>query len=196
MNVLVKLLYTVCALLISAGISAQVKFEKEYRIRKDTIAESACVFVHKSAFLQEGTGVKWYREESEEGISLEAKFKQDGRRYSVEFSHEGQFQDVEMEVPRDEVDESIIERMESTLDREFSKWKFKKIQRQWSGIEGEVLKALKSGSARSGVEEKFEVVVKGRADREKAYFELLFDAEGTLISKSRIAENPSDILIY
>ena len=196
MNYLRLLLFSGALFFFSGLAQCQVKYEREYRIRKDTIAENACIFINQSGFLEERTKVKWYREESEEGITIEAKFKQNGKDYSIEFSKEGELQDVEMEIDESEVPVESMKAIRKILENEFLKWKIKKIQRQWVGSEIDVIESIKSGHAKEGVEENFEIVIKGKTDEDRSFFELLFSEKGELISKGRIVEGPGDILIF
>jgi len=174
----------------------QEKFEREFKIKNDTIAENACVFIYQSEILEEKTRVDWYKEVSNRGTSLEAKFKQSGKHYSVEFSEAGVLEDVEIEIDSDQISEKTMENMEHVLSSEFEKWKIKRVQRQWVGSELNIINSFESDAAAEGVEENFEVIVKGRTKEDKNYFELLFSSEGKLLRKSKIIENSSDILIY
>lgn len=175
---------------------AQVKYEREYRIKNDTVAENACVFVHQSGILDEKTRVKWYWEESEDGASIEAKFKQNGKRYSIEFSENGELQDAEIEMDEEEIPVETMKKVRNTLDGEFDKWKFKKSQHQLIGSELKVIESIKKGFVVDGVQENFEIVIKGKVGSEKNYYELLFDRTGELIRQQKIVEQSSDILIY
>lgn len=181
---------------ISTSASSQTKTEREYRIKKDTIAENACVFINQSGFLEEKTKVKWYREESNDGTSVEAKFSQNGRGFSIEFSQQGQLQDVEIEIDEDEIPKKTLKSIEENLNEEFSKWKIKRVQRQWVGGEADVINSIKQKSAQPNVTENFELIVKGQSPEDKSYFEFLFDSSGKLLRKERIVESASDILIY
>jgi len=186
---------TLC-FVISTSASSQTKTEREYRIKKDTIAENACVFINQSGFLEEKTKVKWYREESNDGTSIEAKFSQNGRGFSIEFSQQGQLQDVEIEIDEDEIPKKTLKSIEENLNEEFSKWKIKRVQRQWVGGEADVINSIKQKSAQPNVTENFELIVKGQSPEDKSYFEFLFDSSGKLLRKERIVESASDILIY
>jgi hypothetical protein len=177
-------------------VLSQTKTEREYRIKTDTIAENACVFINQSGFLEDKTRVKWFREESNDGTTIEAKFSQSGNDFSIEFSEEGELLDVEIEIPKDEIPEGTLKKIEQHLEEEFSKWKIKRVQRQWVGAEADVINSIKQKSVQEGVEENFELIVKGRSKDAKSYFEFLFDASGKMLRKERIVESASDILIY
>lgn len=192
-----RLLLTFCSLLLLCSeVLSQTKTEREYRIKTDTIAENACVFINQSGFLEDKTRVKWFREESNDGTTIEAKFSQSGNDFSIEFSEEGELLDVEIEIPKDEIPEGTLKKIEQHLEEEFSKWKIKRVQRQWVGAEADVINSIKQKSVQEGVEENFELIVKGRSKDAKSYFEFLFDASGKMLRKERIVESASDILIY
>lgn len=174
----------------------QEKFEREFKIQIDSVAQTAGHFIYQSGILGDKTKVDWYKEVSDRGISLEAKFKQNGKHYSVEFSEAGVLEDVEIEMDSDQILQETMGKMERVLNSEFEKWKIKRVQRQWVGSERDIIKSFESGVAAEGVEENFEVIVKGRTPEDKNYFELLFSSKGKLLRKSKIIENSSDILIY
>ncbi|MGB6036890.1 MAG: hypothetical protein WBG42_11530 [Cryomorphaceae bacterium] len=174
----------------------QEKFEREFKIKNDSVAETAGDFIYKSGILGDKTKVDWYKEISQRGTSFEAKFKQSGKHYSVEFSEAGVLEDVEIEMDSDQIPGETMANMEMVLNSEFVKWKIKRVQRQWVGSELNIISSFEAGAAAEGVEENFEVIVKGRTPEDKNYFELLFSREGKLLRKSKIIENSSDILIY
>jgi hypothetical protein len=95
MNSFQVYIFLILSTLFPLLLSGQIKMEREYRIRKDTIAENACIFINQSGFLEEKTRVKWYREESKDGNSYEAKFKQNGREFSIEFNMKGELEDAD-----------------------------------------------------------------------------------------------------
>jgi hypothetical protein len=191
-----RLLIFFSFILASLFCLGQEKFEREFKIKNDTIAENACVFIYQSDILEDKTQVDWYKEVSQRGASLEAKFKQSGERYSVEFSEAGVLEDVEIEIDSDQIPEITMGNMELVLNGEFVKWKIERVQRQWVGSELNIIKSFESGTAAEGVEVNYEVIVKGRTEKDKNYFELLFSFDGNLLRKSKIIENSSDILIY
>jgi hypothetical protein len=177
-------------------VEAQVKVEREYKIKEDMIPDKAFRFIHESGILQSGTKVNWYREEGVDEESVEAKFSQGGAKYSVEFSIDGSLQDLEMEIKVGDISPATMVGVRKALDAEFTKWKIKKVQVQWLGEEEEVIRSIKQGEANEELIENYEIVVKAQSEDAKSYFELLFDNAGALMRKSRIIENSSDILIY
>lgn len=75
----------------------QTKYEREFRMSEKKVPQKAREFVHSMDFESK---VKWYFEENLQGNSIEAKLKQQGQQYSVEFDTLGTLQDVEVEIIR------------------------------------------------------------------------------------------------
>ena len=74
-----------CALpILSLSALAQDKVEREYKINLDAVPEKAKEFVYESGVLPPKVRVNWYREESADEESIEAKFKHQGQRRSEE----------------------------------------------------------------------------------------------------------------
>ena len=91
-------------LLVPLTLSAQ-KREREFEIRGDEIPAPIRAYVD-SAFADAGR-VRYYQDVSEDGTAVEAKFKLDDTRYSVEFDYDGQWRDTEWEVPVDSVPDVV-----------------------------------------------------------------------------------------
>ena len=80
-------------LVLSTSSFGQKKFEKESRISKSDLPSFAVDF---AALFTDGQRIKWYLEEGLDRNSIEAKYKRDGRHYSVEFDTLGTMEDVEI----------------------------------------------------------------------------------------------------
>jgi hypothetical protein len=183
-------------IILAVQSTAQDKVEREYKIQRAKVPQKAQDFIYETGILLPKTGVNWYREVSATGETVEAKFKQNNHRHSIEFSESGDLEDVEIEIPFAEVRRSIQASVEHALDSAFVKWKIKKIQRQWVGDPETMTKAIQTLSRSEGLEENYEIVIKGQSENTKSYFEALFNEEGELVRKSRIIQNSIDILIY
>jgi hypothetical protein len=172
---------------------AQEKYEHERRIKADQVPISAVQFVKS---VSEGKKVKWFEETSQAGTSIEAKFKIEGYRYSIEFSTAGEIQDLEIEVSKDDVSQIIFEKIEYGLDSLFTKFKIQKIQIHYNGSEEKLLKVKQGESVPSELNTGFELVIRGKSKEGVEMYEVFFDAEGSLIRKSIIILNPTDNLVY
>ena len=83
------------------GAAAQ-KREREFEIKGEDVPAAIRSYVD-SAFAGAGR-VRYYQDVSEDGTAVEAKFKLDDTRYSVEFDYgTGAWLDTEWEVPVEEV---------------------------------------------------------------------------------------------
>lgn len=174
-------------------LEAQVKFEKESRIGAADVPENAIRMLEQ---LEPGTRVRWFREESERGISFEAKYRHNKSWFSIEFDSTGGFQDVEIEISEKDIPEKTFLRMRESLEMEFDKCALRKIQRQLSGPTEEVLKHLDFPGAGQGVVTRYELIVKGRADRETHLYEILFSHSGEIERNARIIQRNTDHLVY
>jgi len=186
----------VSLILISSHLLAQNKIEREFAISIEEVPVNAKEFIYDSGILLEGTKVNWYREVGQNQESIEAKFKQQKRRFSIEFSTEGILLDAEIEIKTEEIPQRTLEQIKKTLGQSFSKWKWIKIQRQWLGEPQKVISSLKQKKRTKEITENYEIVIKGTKNDESGYWEVLFDDNGKAIRTSKIIQNSSDILIY
>lgn len=192
----IQFCFVLAFLFLSSLTSAQDKVEREYKINQKDVPQEAQDFIFETGILYPKTKVQWFREESASDESVEAKFRQDRYRYSIEFSKDGQLQDVEIEIPFSEIPSSTQEIIEVALDSVFVKWRISKVQRQWVGDPEMVVESIKKFEPASDVQENYEMVIKGDTGSNRSYFELLFSQSGELLRKSRIRQNSLDILIY
>ena len=61
---------------------AQQKYEREYRIKSEIIPQSAKEFINS---IGSDYKIKWYKEIGLNTVSLEAKFKHNNKKFSIEF---------------------------------------------------------------------------------------------------------------
>lgn len=113
---------------LSGVCCAQEKIEQEYRINIAQVPEEAKLFVSK---FNPTKKTKWQKEESENGSSLEAKFKKNGLRYSVEFTAQELLEDVEVVVDFSQVPKEIKEQIQYNLKNTFDYYKVEKTQEQY-----------------------------------------------------------------
>lgn len=173
-------------------LNAQVKFEREFRVRSNEVHPEAVIYVNSFAFTKK---IKWYREESMSGASIEAKTCFDGRRYSLEFDTTGVLEDIEVEVRFSALRQDVRTAIEKSFDGDFKRWKIRKVQRQFSGEPNAVRQAALADVVVEGVIIRYEIVVKGLKDKTEL-FEYTFDQSGQLISVKLIVLAPTDNLEY
>ena len=172
---------------------SQTKFEKEYRLKEDQVPAKAINFVEPQKL---DTKVKWYYEENFEGNSIEAKFKYDGRRYSVEFDTSGVLQDIEIEALPIERPGNLNKLILEQWDLNFKKYKYVKLQFQYSGAIKSFDDFLRSEDPEQDYTMKYELVLKVRTEEGWKMYELLYDQDDTLERKSRIVFRNTDNLEF
>ena len=180
---------------LSQSLYAQLKYEKEYRISSDEVAQEALDFF---SVLHTKFRIKWFREESIDRNSLEAKFKHSGNSYSVEFNEEGEIEDIEVTIELSDIPAEVQQKITTYLNSHFLKHKLCKVQRQYSGDRASLQNLLSSNTKDdSGTQLiKYELVVKVRTDEGRKELEMLFDSIGELESQSRIVEKNTDNLEF
>jgi len=173
-------------------LSAQVKFEREYRLKAEEVALQARAYVDSFPFKKR---IKWYREESLPGASIEAKTRFEGQRFSLEFDTTGVLQDVEVEVKFSALRQDVQAAVEMRFNADFKRWKIRKVQRQFSGSPDAVRRSSLEGASAEGAKIQYEIVVRGLKDLTEL-FEYTFDQSGEMISVERIILAPTDNLEY
>lgn len=171
----------------------QNKFEKEARLKEDQVPIESVRFIEPQKL---DTKVKWYFEENFDGNSIEAKFKYEGRRYSVEFDTNGCFQDLEIEVVFGSLPMNTVVKITSTLDTIYSKYKVQKLQLQYSGDLPSFIFFIRLDAPEDKYVLKYEIVVKVKTEDGWLLHELLFDESGKLEKKSRIVFRNTDNLEF
>lgn len=124
--------FCVLALLLSVGIHAQEKIERERKIRASAVPELARAWL-KDVF-ESSRRLRWYEETHESGRSYEAKFKWRGQRYSVEFDLEGSIQDVEIEIAVEDIPSPALAGIQGYLASTYRTYNIARVQIQYSGV--------------------------------------------------------------
>lgn len=177
----------------SADLFAQEKFEKESRIKQRDVPQKALEFIDS---INVKTKLKWYVEEGMNRRSIEAKFRQNKKRYSIEFDTLGHVEDVEIEILQAELATAINDAINNQLKKDCLKYKIEKIQVQYSGTEQALLAKLKNRPTSEKLIVKYEVVVKCTSKNKVELLEYLFNDTGTVLSTSTIVFKNSSHLEY
>ncbi len=189
-----SLLLVAFALLLNVETTfAQQKTEREYAIKTAQVPKSALQYVDQ---VFEGRRTKWYAEESQKGRSIEAKVKQDGTIYSIEFDEGGKLQDIETLISFKSLPEALRNTIEKTLEAEFSRIKIIKVQRQWTGPAKTLQLLLAKKEPAEKYTTRYELVIRGTKDRSTSDYEVLVDDQGTLIRTSKIISKDNPHLLF
>ncbi|MBW8361204.1 MAG: hypothetical protein K0M56_03340 [Kaistella sp.] len=177
----------------SGTLSAQKKFERESRIKEKDVPAKALRFVDEVAGKN---SLKWYREEALTGESIEAKFRHNNAKYSIEFDTSGNVADIEITVDWGSLNPGLREAVELKLKSDCLKHQVIKVQKQYTGSESNLLSMLKTGADNPSLTVKYELVVRCSKQRKVSLFEYLFSESGKQISASEIIFKNSSHLVY
>lgn len=180
-------------LFFSNASKAQHKYEREYRIASELIPKSAQEFIDS---IHPDLKIKWYREISLHAVSIEAKFKHNNRKFSVEFDTLGILQDAEYIIKKTELSSAVYTKIEHALDSLYQKWKFQKIQIHYHGKPSDILIAINKKEPNQKATLLYEIVLKGKTEEDTALYELTFNHQGLLQQIKQIIQDKADHLEY
>lgn len=173
-------------------IQAQTKFEKEYRLKNTSVPAKVQAFIDSLPFQEK---IKWYFEENNTGNSIEAKFKSDKIRYSVEFDTAGNIQDIEKEIHWTDMPASTQSRITAHLNTGYGYHKIQKIQIQYSGSSDDLINFINKKNTKN-ITIRYEIIVKTRLIRKVSLFEMTFDENGQHLNTAEIRFKNTDNLEY
>ena len=183
-----------CYILLSTVTSyGQTKFEREYRLKATEVPLIARKYVANLGFTQK---IKWYKEISQDGKSIEAKTKWANKCYSIEFAEDGQLEDIEIKITWKELPEILQDKISKKLSAKFDTYKINKIQRQYTG-EATILKKVVLGDkAERNFTTRYELIIKGKKDKKVKLYEFLFSDKGEILETFTIELRNTDNLEY
>lgn len=181
------------SLLFQFTTQAQHKYEREFRIKSETIPQSAKDFIDS---ISADSKIKWYKEISLNDITLEAKFKYNKKKYSVEFDTLGKLQDVEFVIRKKEINSEVYNKIKYKLDSIYQKWKFQKIQIHYSGKSRDIVKSIRKNEPTNTIKIFYEIVLKGKNLEDTQLYEITFNEQGELQNILQIIQDKADHLEY
>ncbi|MFW5760574.1 MAG: hypothetical protein ACOCXH_06315 [Cyclobacteriaceae bacterium] len=193
MRISKDIIFLAFTLFFPAILLAQTKYEKEYRIKQEEVPEKALEFIHSASI---DFSEKWYFEENLEGNSIEAKFKYNQKRYSVEFDTSGNFLDIEIKTPFDALLEKLQASIKNSLKNTYSKFKIRKMQVQYSGSIPSFADFLNEPNREEHYNIHYEIVVKGKKNRRWNLFEMTYNSQGELKKTEQIILRNTDNLEF
>lgn len=183
----------ICSAWPSSAVYAQYKYERETRISADDVPDSAKIYCER---IDDRARWRWYREQEKETVSLEAKAKVRGRRYSVEFYMSGTLQDVEIDVDFKQLPDSLQARICDVLTQDFGRdVKIKKVQDQLTGDLDRII-AYTNGDLTVDVIHNYEIIVEGKEEGTAQRYEYTFDGVGMFVSRYKLVLRNMDNLEF
>lgn len=174
--------------------AAQQKYERETGINSSQAPDTAVSYMEK--LFGTDARVRWYREESLQGITVEAKTKLAEGIYSVKFDTTGRLIDIELTQREKEVPYKVMEQIVSHLASAYDRYRIRKIQVQWTGAPETLYQLITGKSVEGRYTVRYEIEHSGRIRRDSKPYESLFDSEGKHIETKEIIPRSINHLIY
>ena len=178
--------------LVFSGMS-QTKFEKEERIKETAVPKPALNFVNSLNF--DGK-IKWYKEIGLDTITIEAKTRFEGKKYSIEFKSDGTLEDVEVKMKWRGVPKETRKKIDELLFAKYVKYRLEKIQIQYAGTESNLRSFLREGITPQELTINYEMVIQTKLNGVYEKFEYLFSQDGEFISSAQIVLKNTDHIEY
>ncbi|MDC6351104.1 hypothetical protein PP178_06025 [Zeaxanthinibacter sp. PT1] len=177
-----RILCLLLLLLFSYSGNSQYKRESERRIKPSLFPENALELIAPQ--LTDVKRLRYYREQDSTKVSYELKFKKGRMFYSVEFSEDGQLEDIEILVKEVDIPGDSWETMQRYFKDNFTKFRIKKIQQQYPLLPGSTpQKTIRNAFQNLLIPElNYEMVISAKQERTYNEYEILFDASGNFIS--------------
>lgn len=186
---IIMVLFVICC----NQLYAQQKYEKESRLREKEVPKKVLCFVDS---LEVGSRIKWYLEEGLEHTSIEAKFRLNNQKHSIEFDAIGNLEDIEIQMKWDELQKPLRDSISFYLGIDCEKIKIRKVQIQYIGDRFNLLAKIKTGESADNYIVRYEIVVKCCNPKDVSLFEYLFSNTGEKIAVSQIVFKNSSNLEY
>ena len=172
---------------------SQVKYEKEYRINKSKIPENIKSYLNTITFKNK---IKWYKDETLNKYTYEAKTSHNNLNFSIEFDSLGIIEDVEFEIEWKNIPKLPKKNIEIYLDSLYQKKKIIKVQIQYTGKSENLIDVIKDIELKNRLTRKYEIVLKGKENKKFQMMEYLFSNEGKFEDKATIIIKNTDNLEY
>ena len=177
-------------------LSGQVKYEREYRIRKAQFPEAALQVLDSR--LDGVRRLRFYREVDSNRIRYAVKFKKARLHYSVGFTQEGELEDVEFHITPVDIPEESWGSIQAELTDRFGRHKVREIRQQYPraafvSVEQTLRNAFQNLLL---PERNYRLVLRVRNDRGSMPYEALFDADGKLLKLRKALPANYDHILY
>lgn len=176
------------------AIKAQFKYEKESVVPESEVPESAREMI---SGINSYERLVWYKEQSIDKYSFEAKLKLDGSKYSIEFDSTGILEDIELLLKWKELPAKTKSGISEYLNSTFNSWRVKRLQLQISGALGDCMKYLNGDDIGDGqLSYRYEIIARIKSNRNHMVKEFLFDESGEFIESRTLILDAIDNLEF
>ena len=174
---------------------AQNKIEREHRILKSQFPE---IGYTKETLGDNVKKIKYYKEVGTEDVVFTAKFKKVKLRYQMQYSNEGDLQNIGFRVEELDFPAEVLLNIKSQFNSSLENYKIRRMYQQYPVAskeeEASVFKSAFQNLITSSIAYKF--VVKGKKDGDKVYKEFWFNSDGVLLRTRNMLPANFDRVLY
>lgn len=190
----IKKYYLIVVLLVLPFyIFSQTKYEKEIRLKNQEMPIVAKEMIESINFSKK---IKWYKEIGINRTSFEAKTKHFKKKYSIEFSQEGIFEDVEIEIKTKNIPNDLLEKFTTYFKDKYKKHKINKVQIQYTASPSTIIAFIKDKTMSDEIQTNYELVVSAKVDQIFKKYEYLFSEDGVFLKVAEIIDSNTDYIDY
>lgn len=188
--------FIIICCLISFQVFSQKKYEKESRISENEFPKSAAELLE--VYTRDAKRLRFYRETDSSKISFEAKFKLEGKKYSVEFNSDSILEDVEIEISFRKLPEALKQKISSHLEDNSEKYSIKKVQKQYyhkknASVTNTLASAFKNDDTDFI---NYEIVVWRSSEKDTGMVEFTFNKHGEFLLERPFSQPSYDHILY
>ncbi len=186
----------VSVLFMSSMAMAQIKLEREHRVKKSQFPVNGRLFMESK--IGPVKKLRYYKEVDSSTIHYTSKFKKDRLHYGVHFSEDGQFQKVDITVKEIDIPQDSWENITFLLEQHFTKYRIKKILQQYKVTKDQPEAATLKKAFQNLIlpDMTYMVWAKGKTDDKCQEYRILFDAEGNLLHFKKALPPNYDHILY
>ena len=183
-------------LLLGFAGSAQVKSEREFRIKKSQFPIAS--LEKAQPFLEGVRKLRFYKEIDDGRVSYEIKFKKARLHYSVEFSDSGDLEGIEVRIKPVDIPQESWEEIGKHLSGTFPKYKVRKIQQQYrrAAFASDSLAFRNAFQNLLLPEIRYELTIHAKTEEGSRDFEITYDARGNFIMMKKSLPPNYDHVLY
>ena len=182
--------------LLCSSVSGQVKYEREFRIKKSQFPEASLQVA--APYLEGVRKLRFYKEIDSSRQSYEIKFKRDRLHYSIEFSDQDVLEDIEVGIKPVDIPGDSFLLMEQYLQAAFTKYKIRKIQQQYPASAFSSTQETFRVAFQNLIlpEIRYELMVHAKAESGYLDYEILFDSGGKFLERRQSLPPNYDHVLY
>ncbi len=182
--------------LLCSSVSGQVKYEREFRIKKSQFPEASLQVA--APYLEGVRKLRFYKEIDSSRQSYEIKFKRDRLHYSIEFSDQDVLEDIEVGIKPVDIPGDSFLLMEQYLQAAFTKYKIRKIQQQYPASAFSSTQETFRVAFQNLIlpEIRYELIVHAKGESGYLDYEILFDSGGKFLERRQSLPPNYDHVLY